>query len=80
MSTARPRNLLLVWESFKHVTPFRVMGDARRASSSKGENLLAIQAEQRAKVLALIGARTIYRVAAQGRFDPRQSDFYLIEL
>jgi hypothetical protein len=52
------------------------MGDVRRDSSSKGENLLAIPAEERAKVLALIGARTIYGVAAQGRFDPRQSDFY----
>ena len=36
---------LLVWKSFKEVTPSGVMGDARRASAEKGETLLAIAAK-----------------------------------
>jgi creatinine amidohydrolase len=36
---------LLVWMSFKDVTPSGVMGDARRASAEKGEKLLTIAAK-----------------------------------
>jgi creatinine amidohydrolase len=36
---------LLVWRSFKEMTPSGVMGDARRASAEKGERLLAIAAK-----------------------------------
>jgi creatinine amidohydrolase len=36
---------LLVWKSFKDVTPSGVMGDARRASAEKGERLLTIAAK-----------------------------------
>jgi creatinine amidohydrolase len=36
---------LLVWKSFKDVTPSGVMGDARRATADKGEMLLAIAAK-----------------------------------
>jgi creatinine amidohydrolase len=36
---------LLVWRSFKDVTPSGVMGDARRATAEKGEMLLAIAAK-----------------------------------
>jgi creatinine amidohydrolase len=36
---------LLIWKSFKDVTPSGVMGDARRASAEKGERLLTIAAE-----------------------------------
>jgi len=36
---------LLIWKSFKNVTPSGVMGDARRASAGKGEKLLTIAAK-----------------------------------
>ena len=36
---------LLIWKSFKDVTPSGVMGDARRASAEKGEMLLNIAAK-----------------------------------
>jgi len=36
---------LLIWKSFKDVTPSGVMGDARRASAEKGETLLTIAAK-----------------------------------
>ena len=42
---------LLVWKSFKDVTPSGVMGDARRASAAKGEKLLAIAAKLLADAL-----------------------------
>ena len=36
---------LLIWKSFRDVTPSGVMGDARRASAEKGEKLLSIAAK-----------------------------------
>ena len=42
---------LLVWKSFKDVTPSGVMGDARKASAAKGEKLLAIAAQLLASAL-----------------------------
>jgi creatinine amidohydrolase len=36
---------LLIWKSFKDLTPSGVMGDARRASAEKGEMLLNIAAK-----------------------------------
>jgi creatinine amidohydrolase len=36
---------LLIWKSFKEVTPSGVMGDARRANAEKGETLLTIAAK-----------------------------------
>jgi creatinine amidohydrolase len=50
--TSRP---LLVWRSFKDVTPCGVIGDARRASAQKGESLLAIAAKLLADEL-VVGA------------------------
>jgi creatinine amidohydrolase len=42
---------LLVWKSFKDVSPSGVMGDARRASADKGERLLDIAAQLLAEKL-----------------------------
>jgi creatinine amidohydrolase len=46
--TASP---LLVWKSFKDVSPSGVMGDARRANADKGEKLLDIAARLLAEKL-----------------------------
>ena len=44
MTPSPTANPLLVWTSFKDVSPSGVMGDARRASADKGEKLLDIAA------------------------------------
>ena len=44
MTPTPTANPLLVWTSFKEVSPSGVMGDARRASADKGEKLLDIAA------------------------------------
>ena len=51
MTPSPTANALLVWRSFKDVSPSGVMGDARRASAVKGEKLLDIAAELLAEKL-----------------------------